>query len=324
MNSTTEQHLGAAFRDLVAGQPFTPDAAAIEHQARRSRRQHRIVRGGVGAGAVAVAAVGAVALASAVPSAGTAPAGSAAASPGARQPLAELAALVAAQANPKGDATLVEREQGAPGSATINVWDLYTDKGEYFFSRTEAGLPAQVRKDNSQAGGQFAREVAAATYAVHGNLGQALLMMAWSPSGGPAPSWLSAQVKHISAGGLQIDNYVWEQSEDALVAGAGNPQVRAGVLRLVSALPGITVTHATVDGQPALTLTAGAAEVGRTGVDKANPKAQTGPADHEAISINATTGIPLQLATGPAGRVTVGITYVVKRVSLAAVAAGKF
>ena len=33
MNSPTEQHLGAAFRDLVAEQPFTPDVPAIEHRA---------------------------------------------------------------------------------------------------------------------------------------------------------------------------------------------------------------------------------------------------------------------------------------------------
>ena len=108
----------------------------------------------------------------------------------------------------------------------------------------------------------------------------------------------------MSAGGLQIDNYVWENCEDALVAGSGNPQVRAGVLRLVSALPDITVTQGTVDGQPTLTLTAGAAELGHgTGIDKANPKAETGPAYQEAITINADTGIPLEIASGPAGKV---------------------
>ena len=68
MNSPTEQHLAAAFRDLVAEQPFTPDVPAIEHRARQARRRDRIVRGGIGAGVVAVAAVAAVGIASAVPS----------------------------------------------------------------------------------------------------------------------------------------------------------------------------------------------------------------------------------------------------------------
>ncbi len=122
----------------------------------------------------------------------------------------------------------------------------------------------------------FGREVAAAIYAVTGNLDTAALKMAWASDTTPVPAWLSAQVKNMSAGGLQIDNYVWEGCEDALIAGSGNPQVRAGVLRLVSVLPGITVTHGTVDGQPTLTLTAGAAELGPSGIDKANPKAETG------------------------------------------------
>jgi hypothetical protein len=334
MNSPTEQNLGAAFRDLVAEQPFTPDVAAIEHRARQARRRDRIARGGIGV--VAVAAVAAVGVASAVSSApaGTAQASgahpantgastSATGSTDAQPPLVKLAADLAAAPRPTGDATLVERETGAPGHASINVWDLYTDDGRYFFSQTEAGLPAQVKENNNQGGGQFGREVAAATYAVTGDLDTAALKMAW-PFATQVPAWLSAQVKNMSVGGIQIDNYVWENCEDALVAGSGNPQVRAGVLRLVSALPDITVTHGTVDGQPTLTLTAGAAELGNVGIDKANPKADTGPAYQEAITINADTGIPLEVVGGPAGKVAVTVAYVVTRIHLADIAAGKF
>jgi hypothetical protein len=337
MNSLTEQQLGAAFRDLVAEQPFTPDVPGIEHRARRARRRGRIVHGGIGVGVVALAAVAVVGVSSAVPSspAGTTQAGgahpatagpsaSSTGSAGAQPPLMVLAANLVAERQPAGDATLVERETGAPGQATINVWDLYTDGGQYFFSQTKAGLPAQVKEGNNQGGGQFGREVAAATYAATGNLDTAALKMAWAPDTTPVPAWLSAQLKSMSAGGLQIDNYVWENCEDALIAGSGNPQVRAGVLRLVSALPGITVTRGTVDGQPALTLTAGAAELGRAGIDKADPKVETGPAYQEAISINAMTGIPLQIASGPAGKVTGTVSYVVTRVNLADIAVGKF
>ena len=335
MNPPVEQHLGAAFRNLVAEQPFTPDVSAIEHRVRQARRRDRIVRGGIGV--VAVAAVAAVGVASLVPSApaGTTQAGRAhpanagastspTGSAGAQPPLAKLAAFLTAAPRPAGDATLVERETGAPGKASINVWDLYTDDGRYFFSQTKAGLPAQVKANNDQGAGQFRREVAAATYAATGDLDSAALKMAWAPDTTPVPAWLSAQVKKMSAGGLQIDNYVWENCQDALIAGSGNPQVRAGVLRLVSALPGITVTHGTVDGQPTLTLTAGAAELGRVGTDKADPKAETGPPYQEAITINADTGIPLGFAGGPAGQTAVTVTYVVTRVHLAGIAAGKF
>jgi hypothetical protein len=95
----------------------------------------------------------------------------------------------------------------------------------------------------------------------------------------------------------------------------------------VSLLPDITITHGTVGGQPTLTLTAGAGELGDVGTTptKANPKGIGGPAYQEAITINANTGIPLGFTGGPAGQSpAVTVTYVVTRVNLADVAAGKF
>ena len=336
MNSPTEQQLGAAFRDLVAEQPFTPDVPAIEHRARHARRRNRIARGGIGAGVVAVAAVAAVAVASAVPSAPARPAQAGGTHPAARaggthpartgtstsstgsadaqRPLVTLAAVLAAEPAPTGNATLVERETAYPGKASINVWDLYADDGRYFFSQTKAGLPAQVKENDIQEGdkGMFAREVAAAKYAVTGDLDAAALKLAWAANTTPVAAWLSAQVKNMSKGGLQIDNYVWEGCQDVLIVGGGNPQVRAGVLRLVSVLPDIAVTHGTVDGQPTLTLTAGGAEMG-------------GSSYQEALTINADTGIPLETVGGPPGLpASVTITYVVTRVNLADIAAGKF
>jgi hypothetical protein len=335
MNPPTEQQLGAAFHDLVAEPPFVPDAPAIAHRARQARRRYRIARAGIGAGVVAAAV--AVGVASAIPSAPARtaqasgahpskarPSASQAGSTGTKPALMSLAADVAAEPRPAGDATLVERETTLAGKATVKVWDLYTDDGRYFFSQAKAGLPAQVQADNNQGDGMFGREVAAAIYAVTGNLDTAALKMAWAADTTPVPGWLTAQVKNISAGGLQIDNYVWENSEDALIAGSGNPQVRAGVLRLVSALPGISVIHGAVDGQPTLTLTAGAAELGLSGTGKANPKVATGAPYQEAITINADTGVPLKFVGGTADETETAVTYVVTRVSLADIAAGKF
>jgi len=274
---------------------------------------------GIGAGVGAIAAAAALVLAAAAPQpaipasqpatpAGPAsrPSGPPTGSAGARQPLVTLAAYLAAEPAPKGDATLVERETGA---ARVTVWDLYADDGRYFFSQTEAGLPAQVKENNSQGGGWTGREAAAAIYAVKGNLDTAKLKMAW-PYATPAPTFY-AQVE---------DGDVWENCENVLVAGSGNPQVRAGVLRLVSALPGITVTHGTLDGQPTLTLAD--KDLGYTG-PKNGPKAKGETSYEEAITINAGTGIPLQVATGPVGNVTTGVRYVVTRVTLADIAAGK-
>ena len=231
----------------------------------------------------------------------------------------QTANLLAASPHPKGDATLFERETAYPGKASINVWDLYADNGKYYFSRTKSGLPAQVRDNNTQGGGLFAEEVAAATYAENGDLDTAALKMAWAGSTGPVPAWIKAQLKHISEGNLQIDNYVWENSEDALVTGAGDPKVEAGVLRLVSILPGITVTHGTVDGQPTLTITAGQDEFGNVSIP-----GDTGTGYQEAMTINTDTGMPVHMVGGTGTDVGVTVTYVATRVSLADIAAGKF
>jgi hypothetical protein len=307
--------------------PPVPEAAPLRgggsSLAGRRRRGTLGTRGkvGIGAGVGAIAAAAAVILVvTSTPQPGTTasrpatptrsasqPSGPSARSTADQQPLVTLAAYLAAEPAPKGDATLVERETG---QARITVWDLYADDGRYFFSQTEASLPAQVKENNSQGGGWAGREVAAAIYAVKGNLNTAKLKMAW-PDAGPAPKFSSP---------LLEDGDVWENCEDALVAGSGNPQVRAGVLRLVNALAGVTVTHGTVDGQPTLTLADG--DLGYMG-PKNGPKAKGETSYEEAITINAKTGIALQIATGTVGHVTVGITYVVTRVSLADIAAGK-
>ena len=96
------------------------------------------------------------------------------------------------------------------------------------------------------------------------------------------------------------------------------------MLRLVSALPGITVTHGTASGQPALTFTAGSAETWAMDSPQADPKAPLGSVYQEAITINADTGIPLGAVDGAGtADTTTTTTYVVTRVNLADIAAGK-
>jgi hypothetical protein len=104
------------------------------------------------------------------------------------------------------------------------------------------------------------------------------------------------------------------------------------VLRLLSLLPDVTITHGTADGQPALTLTAGAAEftdprmaaLQKQGILKEGPKADKGLAYQEALTINADTGMPVKFAGGPPSNVSTTVNYVVTRVTLADIAAGKF
>ena len=65
----------------------------------------------------------------------------------------------------------------APGSG----YDLYTDSGPYYWSPTESGLPAQIAAHHNLGDGLFTREIAAAEYAVHGDLATAREQMAGAP-----------------------------------------------------------------------------------------------------------------------------------------------
>jgi hypothetical protein len=99
----------------------------------------------------------------------------------------------------------------------------------------------------------------------------------------------------------RFDNYLWGDSLDALQAGAGNPQVRAGVLRLLATMSDVTVAQTAVDGQPTLTLTASGPVFGG--------------GYQEQMVINADTGVPVSFIGGDPSHPSVTVTYDVTRVS---------
>jgi hypothetical protein len=337
MNSKLERQLGDNLRGLVASQPFEPDPVAIERRGRRYRRRRAIVtRAGLGAGLAAAVAVSVTVAtqtsdhqpgtshagtgghpqaagqpagrpASATPSAHPRASASAPLAPPAT--LTRLASHLLAQGHPSGDATLVIRKQSYPHDPTVTVADLYSDSGEYFFAHTVSGLAGQVSGNDNQGDGVFAREVAAAVYAGHGSLATARHLMADAPDPGrtPAPATPGPDGRWPVSGD---DNYIWENSQDALIAGAGKPQVRAGVLRILSTLPEVTVTRTTTGGQPTLTLHAtGAALSGDY---------------EETLVIGASNGVPVMFYGGADGQAPgVTVTYQVSRVSLADIAAGR-
>jgi hypothetical protein len=234
-----------------------------------------------------------------------------------RSPLVRLADYVSDSGTPAGDATLVARTTGT-GSGSVTVYDLYADNGQYFFSPTEAGLSAEVSAHHNLAGGLFAREVAAAKLAATGNVQTAAQDMADAPDPSkvvsPTQTTDAADLaaKQAATGQPQVgnlfDNWAWENSQDALVAGSGDPEVRAGVLRILATLPGVTVTQGSSGGQSTLVLTAGSAEVG---YDRT-----------EQMTINAETGVPIQFVGGQPGGLTGTVTYGVSRVTLANMSSG--
>jgi hypothetical protein len=276
------------------------------------------VRTGVaGVAAAGVAAVAAIALIATSPAASPKVSGPA---NHVASPLLRPADYVSESATPPGDAALVARTTTS-GGKSVTVYDLYADNGQYFFSQTESGLAGQVSAQNNLGGGLFAREVAAAKLAATGNVQTAAQDMADAadPSNVISPTQTAnkaaiaakqAATGQVQAGNL-FDNWVWEDSQDAIIAGSDDPQVRAGVLRILATLPDVTVTDSTSGGQPTLVLAAGTPEVGY------------GYA--EQLTINSTTGVPVSFAGGTPGQMPqASVTYQVSRVTVSDIAAGKF
>jgi hypothetical protein len=281
----------------------------------RARRRRVTVRAGVVAGAAAAVAA-AVLVATSPGHPGQAPP----VSKHVASPLMRLADYVNGSAAPAGNATLVARTTTG-GGQSVTVYDLYADNGQYFFSQAESSLAGQVSAQNDLGGGVFTREVAAAKLAATGNVATAAQDMADAPdpshviSPGQTANSADRAAKQALSGqpqeGSLFDNWVWENSQDAIIAGSGEPQVRAGVLQILATLPDVTVTKGTSGGQPTLVLTAGSQEVGygRT----------------EQLTINASTGVPLSFASGAPGQTPSGtISYQVSRVTTSDIATGKF
>jgi len=285
----------------------------------RPPKQHRrrvAARGGLAAGiAAGVAAVALVATSS-----GQSPLAPAASNHVA-SPLVRLADYVSASPAPTGDAALIARTTTG-GGTSVTVYDLYTDSGQYFFSQTESGLAGQVSAQNNLGDGVFAREIAAAKLAATGDVQTAAQDMADAPDPSnrisptqPADPAAIAAKEAVTgpkiAGVSLFDNWVWGNSQDALIAGSGDPQVRAGVLRILATLPDVTVTSGTSAGHATLVLTAGTHEVGAGST--------------EQLTVNATTGVPMSFASGVPGQAPSGtINYQVTRVTTSDIATGRF
>jgi hypothetical protein len=233
-----------------------------------------------------------------------------------------LAADLAAASRPTGDATLVERETGAPGHASINVWDLYTDDGRYFFSQTEAGLSAQVKENNNQGGGQFGREVAA-IYAVTGDLDTAALKMAWPPTRPRSPPGSRRRSRTYRPAGYRSTTTSGRTARTRSLRVPATPSCGPACCAWCPRCPASPSPMAPLTASPRSPSPPARRSWGAWGSTRPTPRL-TGPAYQEAITINADTGIPLQIASGPAGKVTGTVTYVVTRVNLADIAAGPF
>ncbi|GAA0363824.1 hypothetical protein GCM10009530_11890 [Microbispora corallina] len=309
----------------VEGAPETRTASR-----RRARWGMRRTMGLSAAGLVAAAAAAALV----VPSASTPAQPLATAAPAAgNHILAELAAAITPlQAHVPGDATLEIRNESPTSDELSNDHGigLFTDDGTYYWGNDKRALRrAVVRKDGGD--DMFKRDIAAALYAVKGDIDTARARMAVSnlapgtdPKSGertkieklkglakargekyvPPKPLTAQQQKDIT------DNHIWTNAIDALLAAPENPQVRAGVLRIMATMPKVKVTKTTTAGEPTLTL-----------VDS---WPTTGGKTEEKLVINAGTGHPVALTSSVPDMPSSTYYYHNSRVTLADVEAGKF
>jgi hypothetical protein len=302
---------------------------------------------GVGAGIGAVAAAVAVFAATSSPEpaapAGSASRQAPAAKSKADSKLVSLAAFImAGDGSLPGDASLIIRHQPTPAGPVEITYNLYSDSGAYYavdaagqgdqyVAAAKKALTAAVADHHNLAYGG-AREVAAARYAATGNPATARQRMNNALHNNDYYDSL-AERKAIWAKGAaaraeitkekgiktplampagkrlqeDIDSTIWDNSYDALGQGAGSQQVRAGVLRLLSTIPEVTVANSSTGGQPSLTLTALFAGDGS-----------------QVLTISAKTGMPISYASRLPGIKPVVDTFQVSRVTMADVRAGKF
>lgn len=315
------------------------EAGAQETQATPRRRVRWGARRTASLGAVAVGAA-AAAVALVVTSTGAAVhSTTVSATPGAVNPvLAQLASDVKVQqVKLPGDATMEIRNQ-LPNSDQVgaNGVDLYTDSGTYYWAASKGLLPQVIAQGQDASQGQYKRDVAAALYAVNGDISTARARMsvanlAPGEQGNAAKSEqmmiagtkLFDKVHHIkytppklpksltpAQKQEQTDNLIWMNATDALTAEPENPQVRAGVLRLMATMPNVKVAHTSTAGQPTLTLSDSWPLLGQ-------------PAIVESMVINASTGFPVAMFNRQSGQPLNVTYYHVSRVTLADVAAGK-
>ena len=246
-----------------------------------------------------------------------------------------LAARISASNGAQPGNASLEIVRESVGSKLMQVlYALYTDSGKVYAGNNKQTLMRAIAHHANLADGSDFREVAAARYAATGDLATARVRMVDAT---PNDFFLSfAARKKIWAEGAaarrtlerekgiktplkmptgqalrdQISNSLWTNSTDALNWAGGSPQIRAGVLRLLSTIPEVTVANSTTGGQATLTITAGPAVFGGDG--------------NEVLTVNATTGLPVGSVSTTSGVAPGVYTYRVSRVTLGNIKAGKF
>jgi hypothetical protein len=246
-----------------------------------------------------------------------------------RAPLLTLAGSITTITPPTGDAWLVKATQ-VHGTKTMQVvYTLYTDGREIYTGNSVKDIKRAIthHQDQMKAGG-YAPLLKAAVAAADSSpadgrtrmlkaagdrlvgLDPAAQKAAWDKEQAAAQAIIkqkggNAEPKPYSPQAVQrhFDNALWTYSTEALSAGDGNTQVRAGVLRLLSTISAVSVKDSTTNGKATLTIIAGTEVFGGQG--------------GEVLTIDAETGMLVKDVSTVPGLPKASTTYESSRVSKA-------
>jgi hypothetical protein len=232
------------------------------------------------------------------------------------QALVRLSARIKAAPAPPGDATLVLRKHDFPNAPSFTGADLYLDSGRYYYGATLAELRqgASANPDENTGDNDTTKaERQAAVDALNSpGKARAAMIAIFTPASGAAPKAAklpAAARKQLAAkkgaepvataSPRSIDNNrVWIGSMDALIAGAGRADVRAGVMNLLATMPEVKVEPG--DGVLRLRMT------------------DFPDGYEETLVVDDATGVIREMVGGTHGkRPSVVVTYDVRRVTAA-------
>jgi hypothetical protein len=226
--------------------------------------------------------------------------------------LVKLSERIQAAPTPTGDATLVLRSHHFPDAKDFTGADLYFDDGRYYYGITLAelkqntndigdGVP-KLERDAAKAAvtlppDRARRKMIDATFGAQGE------PAAGSPPARAAEAARKQKLAHLTGPTptpapkrMIDDNRVWIGAMDALIAGAGDPDVRAGVMELLSTIGAVAVQ-----------------DHGAT-LDIRNTDFPDGYA--ETLTVDAKTGVIEKMVGGTVGKTpSVTVTYDIKRVT---------
>lgn len=246
-----------------------------------------------------------------------------------RAPLMTLAGSIRTVTPAAGDAWLVKATQ-VHGTKTMQVvYTLYTDGHAIYTGNSVKDIKRAIARHQDQmTDGGYAPLLKAAIAAADSSPADGrtqMLKAAKDPLVGLDPAaqkavWDkqqadvqviikqkggNAEPKPYSPQAVQrhFDNALWTYSTQALSAGDGNTQVRAGVLRLLSTISAVSVKNSTTHGKATLTITAGPEVFGGEG--------------SEVLTIDATTGMLVKDVSTVSGLPPASTTYESSRVTKA-------